>query len=103
MSVFFHIGRQHLPSSLLICLPLDRGVVQEHDDVRIRADGDSYGRNQVGECQLGFRLVLQYLHQQICYHRHPDLDFDGILVVSEEIFQGEVLLHFFVLLLSAKS
>ena len=91
---FLRFRCQHLPSSLLVSFPFDLGIIQENDDVSVGADVNSHGSDQVGKRQLAFRFLLQNLHQMICYHRHPNLDFDGILVVSKEVFQGEVLLFF---------
>ena len=54
---------------------------------------EPHHRSQIGKRPLLLALAAHDFEQQICDNRTPDLDFDGIGIVSQEVAQGIVLLQ----------
>ena len=54
-----------------------------------------HGSHHVGQAPLPLHLLFDNLHQQPGYHTYPNLNLYGVLIVSKEVFQWEVLLQAF--------
>lgn len=51
--------------------------------------------HHIGECPFAFGFSLDNEHDKLNDQAYPYLDFNGILVVPQKIFQGEVLFKAF--------
>ena len=73
--------------------PLCFWVVEEVVQANVGSEQDSDGDHHVRQAPLAFSLVLDHHHQQPCDKAYPNLYLYGVLVVSEEVLQREVLLQ----------
>ena len=88
------MGRcERIPVSKPSCPCLFR-TVQQRNEIDIVPNRQSCQRDDVRECEFALCLVLHYSQEEIGYHGHPYLDFNGVDVVAKEVFKRKILLQF---------
>lgn len=73
--------------------PASLRVFQKTVDVDVAHQLLPYNGHEVGERPAAFHPAFHKRNQQVGQHGCPDLSLDGILVVSQKVFQREVLLQ----------
>ena len=84
---------ERIPVSKPFCPGLFR-TVQQSNEIDIVTNRQSCQCDNVRECEFTLCLVLHDSQEKIGYHGHPYLDFNGIDVVTKEVFKRKILLQF---------